>query len=123
MSLDPATEVILHDIADFIDLLGRKLKGTTSAADNDDCNSRLREAFPKMDQYCREGEVFDVNNAYWQRLKEMLWSWKAGEDVDSEQKLELTEWVIEMQEDGIIPRELSPAAVLAEWADLRRQQR
>lgn len=114
MSLDAATDQFLIDLTTFVELITRKLTGTTSAADNDDCNSQLREAFTKVERQCKDSEMFDVNEQHWQDLKKILWGWKEGEDVDEEEKFELCDWIRDLRNDGILPKELFEVTALAQ---------
>ena len=102
-------QTIAWDFGTLIQLIGRKLKGTTSAADNDDCNQRLREEFSKVDTHFKAGEVLDeIDDVYWEHLRGMLWRWKGGEDTDDEERFELHDWVGDLKKAGAFPTQDFP---------------
>jgi len=99
----------MRDLANFIELVGRKLKGASSTADNNDCNARFEDAFATMDRYRKDGKFINIDGTYWHSLKEMLEKWKQSEDVDEEERFELCDWVTRLKEAGALPPELFPA--------------
>ena len=107
--LTPAQFRFMRDLTVFIELVGRKLKGATSTADNNDCNVRFKDALAIMDRHRKDGELIDIDETCWNSLKEMLERWKQGEDVDEEERFELCDWVTRLKKAGALPPELFPA--------------
>lgn len=108
-SLTPTQIQFLRDLATFIELVGRKLKGASSAADDNDCNALFGDAFGAMDKYRNDGEFINIDDTSWQGLKEMLERWQRNKDVDEEERFELCDWVTKLKEAGALPPELFPA--------------
>lgn len=108
-SLTPTQYRFLRDLAAFIELVGRKLKGASSAADYNDCNTLFRDAFDTMDRYRKDGEFINIDDTYWESLKEMLERWKRNEVVDEEERFELCDWVTRLKKAGALPPELFSA--------------
>lgn len=109
-----STDTFVLDLGNLLRLIGCKLKEPETAADNDDCNALLREAFAKFDEHQK---ATGVDDEYWERLREMLGRWKGGEDIDAAESDELANWVIDLKNSGTLPPDLIPAAVLAKtWS-------
>ena len=92
------SESALRDFGTFMQLAARKLKGSTSATDNDDCNNKLREVFLKLERHDPDRNFPSRENELWGRLKEMLWRWEGGEDIDEEERFEFHDWFGEFKE-------------------------
>ena len=108
-SLTPAQSRFLRDLTTFIELVGRKLKGASSVADNNNRNAQFRNAFANMDKYRKNGEFMNIDDIYWKSLKEMLERWEQSEDVEKEERFEICDWVTRLKRAGALPLELFPA--------------
>lgn len=103
-SLTPTQSRFLRDLAIFIELVGRKLKGASSAADNNDCNALFRDAFAAMDKYRTDGEFINIDDTYWKGSKRC---WRGGNKTKTSTRRRdsnLCDWVTKKEESW------SPAA-------------